>query len=136
FWQDLRLLGIKTTPADHFVFLDEVVSETLSAPARVLIAGSADYSILAQLLAIDRHGAARITVTDHCETPLFLCRWYAERQGAAIETTVSDAVAFAADEPFDLICAHSFLSYFAPQRRPALMARWYDLLRPGGRVVT
>src|SRR3546814_11783469 len=37
---------------------------------------------------------------------------------------------------FDVVCTHCFLGYFTPEQRPALMAKWFSLLRPGGRVLT
>src|SRR6185369_1501384 len=77
-----------------------------------------------------------ITIVDQCETPLMLNRWYAERAALAITTTRSNLLQYATSTPFDLICTHSLLSELPPARRPALLANWRTLLRPGGCVVT
>ena len=42
-----------------------------------------------------------IHVLDVCETPLRLCRAYAERRGFGITQHVADALAFEPDRPFD-----------------------------------
>src|SRR3546814_1159862 len=43
---------------------------------------------------------------------------------------------YAGGARFDVVCTHCFLGYFTPEQRPALMAKWFSLLRPGGRVLT
>jgi SAM-dependent methyltransferase len=73
---------------------------------------------------------------DQCETPLALNRWYAARAGLEIVTPRCDIFEYADKSGFDLICTHSFLSEFPPARRPALLARWRALLRPGGMAIT
>jgi SAM-dependent methyltransferase len=77
----------------------------------------------------------QITVVDMCETPLALNRWFAELESVEIHTHCSDMLSYTSDVPFDLICTHAFLGYFSPAERPALLANWHTLLRPGGAVV-
>ncbi len=140
FWQYLRTLDIVTAPREHGRFF----SQTLEALAgdgghgRVLVSGTADYSMVAQILhAYGKENAScDVTVVDRCETPLFLCRWYAERQGAEVHTKASNILDFDAAQTFDVICTHSFLGFFDPTERRRLMAKWRRLLRPGGKVVT
>lgn len=137
-WQYLRILDVVSAPSRHGDFF----SRTLSGLAkdggfpRVLITGSADYSMLAHLLAAYEGAPAEVTVLDVCATPLFLCDWYVERQGSKVVTRAVDVLEYAPDRPFDLICTHSFLSRFEPDRRAELMAGWHRLLRLGGKVVT
>jgi SAM-dependent methyltransferase len=80
-------------------------------------------------------GRCEIVVLDRCRTPLELCRAYASQHGFAVEVVHSDILDYAAD-PFDLICTHSFLSFFDAPARARLGRAWWRLLRPGGCVVT
>ncbi|HEY6241432.1 MAG TPA: class I SAM-dependent methyltransferase [Burkholderiales bacterium] len=140
FWQYLRLMGLASGPTHHAEFFrtafDGVTGDT-GAP-RVLVCGSADYSMLAHVLWAFRARAieADVTVIDLCEAPLALSRWYAQRMGCRIRTACCDVLAYVAPHPFDAICTHSFLSYFSPDRRVDLLAKWRQLLRPGGAVIT
>ena len=129
-----------TDPPVHAAFYDRSLGGLAADGGfdRVLISGSADYAILAQVLAAYwRQGAEPdVTNIDRCETPLFLCRWYAERAGATVATAATDILDFHSARPFDVICSHSFLGYFSPGQRTRLIAKWHNLLRPGGKVVT
>jgi len=136
----LRLLGLNTTPQHHAAFFHDSLGE-LTAPSgapRVLISGTADYSMLARLLpAFREHGAhPAITVVDRCETALMLNRWYAAREGLEIATERSDLLAYTAEAAYDVVCTHSFIGQFDPQRRAQLFASWQRLLRPGGLLLT
>ena len=139
-WQYLRLLGVAAAPSRNAGFF----LDTLEALARdgefqrVLISGTADYSMLAYALQAYRNGGAtpRITVVDQCETPLFLCRWYAERLSQTIEIHTGNMLDFTPDDAFDVVCCHSFLSRIPPTQRAGLIAAWKRALRPGGKVVT
>src|SRR5262245_17285805 len=68
FWQYLRLAGMGTSPAGHAAFLREGFAGLAGAPARVLVAGGADYSMLAHAAAACRaHGAAaEFVMLDWC----------------------------------------------------------------------
>lgn len=139
FWQYLRLLDFITTPRDHAAFYRQALGPALAEGCgRVLVSGSADYAMLAQLLRIfgeaRRHPA--IVALDICRTPLALCEWYAARRGVVLATVATDILAYRAETTFDLVCTHSFFGRFAPAERPRLIERWRALLRPGGRVVT
>lgn len=139
-WQYLRLLGLVTTPADHRDFIKDAFAE--AAPAneqiKVLISGAVDYSMQAHVLWAC--GLCRadpnITVVDVCDTPLWLNDWYARRLGRSIDGIRQDVRAYIADAPYDVVCTHSFLSQIPASDRPTLLARWRQLLRPGGRVIT
>lgn len=137
-WPTLRALGLVTEPALHGEFLRDAFT-ALASPAtcpRLLLCGAADHALLAQALAALGPQGAAITVLDLCETPLMLNRWYAQRAGAPISTRRSDILDYASGEPFDAICTHAFLGNFDGQQRVALMAKWRELLRPGGCVIT
>ncbi len=139
-WQYLRLLDIGTVPGDHGAFFADALRAPLGERPRprILISGAADYGTLAQVLRACRRAGtdADITVVDICATPILLCRWYARRTSTRLATTVADILDYAAPAPFDMVCTHSFLGNFDGAARRRLVARWRDLLRPGGRVVT
>ncbi len=137
-WQILRILGVVGSieyRSDYFRRALEGV--TGNAPS-VLLSGAADYATLEFVLDIFRARSVepKITVVDMCETPLALNRWYAERVRCTIETVRSDIMDFESRNPFDAICTDAFIGRFPLDRRAALVARWHDLLRPGGLAVT
>lgn len=139
FWQDLRLMGLAKTCGGQAEFLVETLLGLTRAAesSRVLISGSADYSMPALAIsAYQSEGAAlQLTVVDRCETPLALSRWYAKRREAAIITRCRDILDDDAPEPVDVVFTNSFLGSFDPASRPRLMAAWRRLLRPGGKLV-
>jgi SAM-dependent methyltransferase len=141
-WQYLRLLGVitaKTTHADGD-FLSRALRDAARTGrhAHVLVSGTADYSMLAFVAAAyaAERAALETTVVDRCPTSLLLNRWYAERFGVRLATLTAEMLTFEPERPFDVICAHSFLGFFDPQRRQLLARRWHALLAPGGRVIT
>ena len=134
----MRALGLVTTPHTHREFYARTLAELIGhGHRRVLISGSADINMLEQVYAaFDVAGAAPgITFVDRCPTPVALAEWYATRTKRAVTATASDILDYE-DEPFDLICTHSFMGYFTDEGRKALARKWASLLRPGGKVVT
>ena len=139
-WQYLRVLGVITTVGTNDAFLASTFRALARSATtrRVLIAGSADYAMLARLHAAFQAESRPLdaTVLDLCATSLWLNRWYAERVGLAIDTVHADALAFRTPQPFDAICTHNFLGRFDASAREHLIAAWRSLLRPGGVVIT
>lgn len=116
--------------------------ESETAPS-VLIAGAADTGLLhAVLEAAVREGGeglARsldITIVDLCETPLEMCRRYAERLGLTIRTTRSDLGSFVPSKPFGIILMHGVLAFFPADRRREYMQRISGWLDEDGYVVS
>jgi SAM-dependent methyltransferase len=140
FWQYLRILGLAPVPKRHADFYREAFEQLVDSSdrPRILISGAADYGMLALVLGAFRERGIKpqVTVVDVCETPLALNRWFAERESVEIYTHCSDMLSYTSDVSFDLICTHAFLGYFFPAQRPALLANWHTLLRPGGAAVT
>jgi SAM-dependent methyltransferase len=139
FWQCLRLLALAADPARHAAFYEEaLVAAPVGATPRVLISGTADYSMLAHALAAYRARGVEpeITVLDACDAPLQLNRWYARRVGCRLETQRCSVLDYTPAAPFDAVCTHSFLAMFPRGERPLLVDSWRRLLRPGGRLVT
>ena len=137
--QYLRLLGIAASPQRHGYFYREALSTLAHTDdyPRVLIAGAADAGMLVHVVsayeAVGRD--PEITVVDRCDTPLEVCRWYAGTRGLAITTVRCDITEFDEGRRFDVVCAESLLTLLQPGMRARAVARWRDLLRPGGRVV-
>lgn len=136
-WQDLRLLGLAATPEHQTHFFRDVFARFSGRSVRLLICGTADYSILTQVLgACSEHRVgAKITVVDWCQTPLFFNRWYAERVECSIETVQADIFNHRFETAFDMICSHGFLGQFRPAQRAELARRWCRALTPGGTVL-
>jgi SAM-dependent methyltransferase len=139
-WQYLRLMDLASGPAQHGEFFRcafEAVAGCTTQRPRVLVAGAADYSMLAHALAAFRaYGIdAHFTVVDRCATPLALNRWYAKRQAAAVVTYCCDLRRFSDTAAFDAVCTHSLFSELCPEHRVAVVAQWQRLLRTGGKVI-
>ena len=136
----LRLLGVMSSPAEDRGFLVPALESLARDPAfrRVFVSGAGDCSMLAQVLSgfAATEAEPSITLIDRCETPVRLNRWFAERQGLSIETSVASILDYETEQKFDVICTHCFLGWFTPAELPRLFAKWSALLRPGGRVLT
>lgn len=140
-WLCLRRLGLLGTIESRRDFYLQALRDTAGVdgrPPRVLISGAADYAMLEFVLEAFRPRGIvpQVTVTDVCETPLALNRWYAERSGCAIETVRGNILDFRHGAPYDVVCTDYFLGWIAPEHRAALVAKWRSLLRPGGMAIT
>lgn len=139
-WQYLRILGAVLPPSRQNDFYHSAITPLAQSGKypRVCISGSADYGMLDVLLAIWQPfgGVPEITVVDHCQTPLFLNQWYADRVGVKINTVCEDMTAYRCESGFDVICTHSFFGNFDLTQREALIKNWHSLLRTGGKIVT
>ena len=138
-WQYLLLLGItKSLRTDTAFLLDAFRRLASTGSTRVQISATADYGLLAHVLrAYEIEGVEpEVTVLDRCETSLELNRWYAKRFGATISTVQGDAVEYDAPGSFDVICAHSFLSWVPPEAQLKMVSTWGRNLSPGGHLIT
>jgi hypothetical protein len=139
-WQYLRIFNMVSTPtwhADFYLNSLQKIAENSNCH-RVLVSGTADYSMMAHIIwaytACSKE--PEITVLDLCETPLFLCKWYGKSFAKRIHTASADILTYQANKPFNLIATDAFLTRFAPEGRLAVVRKWYDLLSPNGFVVT
>jgi len=137
-WPVLRALGVINSPGSDDDFLLRAIGAELAAGARrVLVSGAADAGMLARVTSCLAPGrSVEVTVLDRCQTPLELNRAHALEVGIEIETIRADILGFESDQRFDLICTHSFMTFFSAADRQRLVACWKALLRPGGCVVT
>jgi len=139
-WQYLRVFNLVSTPTWHSEFYFSALKTVLSSldQRRVLISGAADYSTLAHVLWTlgSTSPLAKVTVLDLCETPLFLCRWYAKSVGSQIDAVSADILTYTSESPFDCIVTDAFLTRFPPAERTRIIQRWWTLLSADGRVIT
>jgi hypothetical protein len=139
-WQYLRVFNLVSTPTWHTNFyVDELARIARTGEGRrLLISGTADYSMLAHVLwAYERAAAPNaVTVLDLCETPLLLCRWYAKSVNKQVDVVAADIFAYGPAQPFDVIATDAFVTRFPADQRPGLLRRWHELLRKDGWVVT
>lgn len=143
-WQVLRLMDLAVSPLRHADFYRAAFSSVGGmdgAAPRVLVSGTADYAMPALVLDCFRARGIEpsLTVLDRCATPLKLAGWHAAQVGATLRLAESDILDYGlppGEAGFDAICTDSFFGRFAPAERPALVAKWASLLRPGGTLVT
>jgi SAM-dependent methyltransferase len=137
-WPVLRALGLfHSLRSDDDFLVPAIAAAIRDGARRVLVSGAADAGILARVLAACPAGVTLdITVLDRCGTPLELNRRYAARFGLDIATLREDILGHAPARPYDLVCTHSFLTFFDADDRQRLVRRWFELLTPGGSVVT
>lgn len=139
-WQYLRILDLVSTPTWHPSFyIPELrrFADRHDNP-RILISGTADYSTLAHVLWVfgEKDKNCQVTVLDLCQTPLILCKWYAQRVGDHIETVQQDILSYEPENKYHLIVTDAFLTRFPKLERSAVTKSWANLLQPGGCVIT
>lgn len=137
-WPVLKGLGVFISlKSDDDFLLPELQRAIENGARRILISGTADAGMLARI-AYFFHTAPHldITVLDCCPTPLALCQQYADLAGFKINTLQADILSFQDASGFDVICTHSFLTFFDSRQREILVQQWFDLLRPDGVVIT
>lgn len=133
-WPYLRLAGASGGDVGS-PFVHAILARLLSAGnARILIAGSADSGLLA-VVARAAGAETEIVVLDRCQTPLELCRRFAERWSLPIETLQLDLMELSLQSRFDIVFAHSLLQFIPADRRVDVLARMRRSLRPDGRLV-
>jgi SAM-dependent methyltransferase len=141
-WQYRRLIGgVVALDADGPIY--QAVLAALAREEglrRVLIAAAADYAVQAIVRDAFRgigeeESAAQITVVDRCATPLLVNAWLAQRRGGSIVTRQGNLLDVALGDRYDIVLSHSLFHWFSPQERCRLTERWFEALRPGGRVL-
>jgi hypothetical protein len=161
-WQYLRLFDMVSSPSWHSAFYQKWLAAGLAGagPSRVLITGTADYSVLAYVIAAARSVGKigpdgepagpqlNAHVMDLCPTPLNACRWYADRFQLDIKLHEADILDDTRtlvgrvcgdakpEQRFDLIATDAFLTRFSRDELDRVLDNWKALLRPGGYVVT
>lgn len=138
-WPRLRRIGVIGSSWLHAAnYIDTFRQAALAGRNRILVSGSADYSLVSFILHAFRSVSAEpeITVLDLCHAPLMLNRWYAERHNCQITTVAEDLLLYDNQQGFDFITTDNFLVFFELTKRKMIADKWNELLRPAGRVVT
>lgn len=139
-WQYLRIFNMVSTPTWHSQFYLNTLRNfaDLGQYRRILISGTADYSMLAHVLWAYKQMPTppAVTILDLCDTPLLLCKWYAKSISTPVDTVAVDIQTYQPDLPFDVVATDAFLTRFSKESRRAVVRSWHNLLRPAGRVVT
>jgi len=137
-WQYLRLMDVVSNPGWHSRFFIEAMRAHAapSGPTRVLVSGSADYSMYAHALAALGE-QLDCDVLDWCPTPLAASAWYARHSLATPPALIcGDAGQHAPDGEYAVIVSDSFLPRFAPDALNTLLRAWRRALSDGGAAVT
>lgn len=138
-WQYLRIFDLVSTPTWHYKFyIESLKSLFKGGEIKVLISGTADYSMLAHVLYAfsDTETKHEITVLDLCKTSLFMCEWCAIQEGEKIKTLQQDVLEFDKDGYFDLIITDAFLTRFSDDEKLQILNRWHSLLKDDGIIIT
>lgn len=139
-WQYLRIFDVVSTPTWHYRFYFESLRRlfAMRKNIKILISGTADYSMLAHVLYAFSNTDTKyeITVLDLCQTPLVLCEWYAGQEGKKIKTIREDILKFNIQEHFDLIITDAFLTRFSDDEKLQVLKKWNSLLKKDGIIIT
>jgi SAM-dependent methyltransferase len=101
----------------------------------LLIAGSADTGLLAHVARAGTDHALGIFVLDICETPLVLCRRFADRWSLPVETVRQDLIELDFKGRFDIVLVHGTLQFISAANRGEMLLRLRRALRPSGRLI-
>jgi hypothetical protein len=130
-WSAMRLFDQDGASPPGSAFIGREL-QRLRKGARVLISGSADTGLMAMVdAALPDDGRARLVLAERCETPLTQNRQFARLLGREVEFHLGDILALRC-APVDAILAHSFLVHFDAVAQRAVIAKWAELLLPGG----
>lgn len=140
-WQYLRLMNLVSSPSWHHDFYMRVLKEATDVLSpRVLISGTADYSMYAYVLEAQANNGktSKVTIVDMCETPLLACKWLGDQVSQQPITRKEDIRRLAAtnQDIFDCICTDAFLTRFKGEEVDEVLVAWLKLLKPGGSIVT
>lgn len=139
-WQYLRIFDMVSTPTWHpdFYIPQLTLLAQQCGDASILISGTADYSVPAHVLwAFDAARArCEVTVLDSCPTPLIMSQWYARFTQHDITTVEADILTFDPGDTYDAVVTDAFLTRFPSEERRLVVKRWFQLLKPGGCVIT
>lgn len=85
-WQFLRILNCVSSPQWHENFYKQSFNSVFDKKkdVRILICGTADYSLLYVLVSAlnETNVTAKIDILDICATPLKICEWFAKNYGS------------------------------------------------------
>lgn len=135
----LRCLGLSAEPADQAEFFKTSLTEAIGNGARdILICGTSDTAMPEMALAIADAMSVpvQLHLLDICKTPGQLALEHCQSTPSNLRVETANILNWTTALRFDAIVTHSLLGQFSPDMRPALFAKWHQLLRPGGQVIT
>ncbi len=151
-WQYLRILNCVSSPQWHEEFYSESLKNALknNNEAKILISGTADYSMLHLIVTEVSNLSIKTTITilDKCETPLEICKWYVKNYETYInnnsnlnnlitfEFVQKDILLLDAAQKYDIICADAFLTRFDRYSAKSILLKWKNHLKSNGRIIT
>lgn len=133
--------GIKVDRPQIIGGLQPLLAGRRGQPTTLLIAGAADTGILstcahaAAALGEDVLRNIRFVVADRCETPLVLCRAFAEEHRLECRTQRCDFMLQDLSNDFDIAVLHSILRFLLPENQVMLLAKLKQRLKPGGTIM-
>jgi SAM-dependent methyltransferase len=135
-WPYIRLSRSSTGVEDEGSRLTQVLRQLMGEGSRdVLIAGAADAGLLALVARAGADQPVNVVVLDICETPLELCRRFANGWSLPIKTVKQDLLELDVRHQFDFILVHGTLHFISAPGRLAALGRMQRALRNGGRLV-
>ena len=136
-WGIVRLIeGQGALPAGGAFFERALLSLALDGRIRILLSGAADTGLAALVVqALRQHDVEpQIVLVDRCATTLEQNRLFARHAKFDLQTYQMDARDLNIP-PVDAILVHSFLGFFAPDARQAVVNMWARNLAPTGRIL-
>ena len=137
-WQYLRILDKVSSPTWHFNFYYKSFFDYLSNESKVLITGTADYTLLALLyfVATKKNVKPQIWVCDICRSPLLICQHFANVNKFSLSVIQENILTFDINETFDIITTDAFLSRFYLTQKKKIISKWNSLLSNQGKIIT
>jgi hypothetical protein len=137
-WQYLRIIDKVSSPTWHLDFYFDTLIETIKEGSRILISGTADYSLLALIFESARFSNKKVdlTVTDICDTPLLLCEWYASEMNFSINTIKGNILELENLGDYDIIITDAFLTRFSKSNKEIIIKKWLSSLTDYGNIIT
>lgn len=139
-WQYLRIFNKVSTPTWHIKFYSEILFKYLSNNSKILISGTADYSLLAIVIEVSKRLKIEpdITVIDICPAPLKICQWYAEKKDISITTSVFDVLENYSqiEQSYDVVITDAFLTRFKSEDKLKILNYWNNCIVNKGIIVT
>ena len=137
-WQYLRVIDKVSSPTWHFDFYFEEFNRLITNETKILVSGTADYSILALIyfVANKKNVSPKIWVCDLCNTPLSICQSFAIRNNFLISVLQGDIKSIEIPQKFDIITTDAFLTRFPFSEKELIINKWSLLLSEKGTIIT
>ena len=145
-WKIFKTLNIVSTSIEHkkryllcLQHLQKTISPLKKNNLNILISGSTDESLLKILYC--HYGLTiktlNIFILDQCNLALEYSQSFAKKNGFEVNLIKSDILKLQEyRNKFDIIFSHAFLGYFTNSEKNKVVAKWNELLKPNGFIIT